>query len=120
MSSILSDTKGILGLQEDYIAFDLDVTTHINSAFTVLSQLGVGPADGFFISDSAAQWEEFDVPENQRNLAKTYIYLKVKFLFDPPPTSFAVEAMENQIKEFEWRLNMFREEALPDPEEVTP
>lgn len=120
MASILTSTKGILGLDEAYTAFDLDVTTHINAAFSTLAQLGVGPELGFFIIDNTAQWEDFGVPADQLNMVKSYVYLKTKFLFDPPSTSFQIEAMERQIKEFEWRLNLFREVILPDPEEVTP
>lgn len=118
--SILNDTKKVLGLDQAYTAFDLDVTTHINAAFSVLNQLGVGPDEGFFIASDEEDWAAFGVPSNQLNMVKTYIYLKVRFLFDPPPTSYAVDAMDRQIKEFEWRINLFREDALPDPEEVVP
>jgi hypothetical protein len=113
MDSILNGTKKILGLNSDYLAFDFDIITHINAAFSTLNQLGVGPEDGFFIEDSTANWEDFLVPANQLNLVKTYVYLKVRFLFDPPTTSFLLEAMNNQIKEYEWRLNLFREVLVP-------
>jgi hypothetical protein len=113
MDSILNGTKKILGLDSDYLAFDFDIITHINAAFSTLNQLGVGPEDGFFIEDSTANWEDFVVPANQLNLVKTYVYLKVRFLFDPPTTSFLLEAMSNQIKEYEWRLNLFREVLVP-------
>lgn len=120
MESILNSTKKILGLDEAYDVFDLDVMTHINAAFSTINQLGVGPEEGFFITDDTAEWDSFEVPDNQLHFIKTYIYLKVRYLFDPPGTSFLVEAMDKQIKELEWRLNILREEALPDPEEVTP
>lgn len=120
MASILTSTKEILGLDSTNTAFDLDVTTHINACFSTLNQLGVGPEEGFFIADATEEWESFDVPANQLNLVRSYVYLKTRFLFDPPSTSFHIEAMERQIKEFEFRLNMFREVALPDPEEVAP
>jgi hypothetical protein len=113
MDSILNGTKKILGLNSDYLAFDFDIITHINAAFSTLNQLGVGPEDGFFIEDSTANWEDFIVPANQLNLVKTYVYLKVRFLFDPPTTSFLLDAMNNQIKEYEWRLNLFREVLVP-------
>jgi hypothetical protein len=113
MDSILNGTKKILGLNSDYLAFDFDIITHINAAFSTLNQLGVGPEDGFFIEDSTANWEDFVVPANQLNLVKTYVYLKVRFLFDPPTTSFLLDAMNNQIKEYEWRLNLFREVLVP-------
>lgn len=113
MDSILDSTKRVLGLAEDYTAFDVDVVMHINAAFSSLSQLGVGPVDGFFIVDSTAVWDDIGIPAKQLHLLKSYIYLKVRFAFDPPTTSFAIDAMDKQIKEYEWRLNIFREELLP-------
>ena len=116
MDSILNSTKKILGLAQDYTPFDLDVITHINAAFSTLDQLGVGPAGGLFIEDSTATWDEFDVPANQLNMVKSYFYLYVRMLFDPPQTSFHIAAMERQLKEFEWRLNVLREDLLVDAE----
>ena len=116
--SILKSTKKILGLAEDYTPFDLDIITHINAAFSVLDQLGVGPEGGFFIEDDSAVWTDFTSPSNQLNLVKTYVYLKVRLLFDPPSTGFLVTASNEQLKEYEWRLNTFRECALPPVIEV--
>lgn len=118
-TSILTSTKKILGLAEDYTAFDLDVITHINSAFSTLTQLGVGPVEGFIIEDETAVWSDF-IPDNdlQYNSVKTYVYLRVRMLFDPPSTSFVIAALNEQIKELEWRLNIHREETGwtdPDP-----
>lgn len=113
-TSILISTKKVLGLAEDYTVFDLDIITHINATFSLLNQLGVGPVEGFFIEDDSSTWDEFVVPPNQLNLVKTYVILKVRMLFDPPATGFLVTAMENQIKEYEWRLNVFREVELYD------
>lgn len=112
--SILTSTKKILGLAEDYTAFDLDVITHINAAFSILAQLGVGPWAGVFIDSADYFWSDLEIPDNQRMLVKTYVYLKVRMLFDPPTTSFLIDAMDKQIKEYEWRLNVFREWEL-DP-----
>lgn len=112
--SILKSTKKILGLDENYVPFDLDVTTHINAAFSILNQLGVGPVEGFFIEDDTALWSDFVVPPNQLHLVKTYVYLKVRSLFDPPSTSYLISAVDEQIKQYEWRLNIFREWEL-DP-----
>jgi hypothetical protein len=112
--SILISTKKILGLDKDYTPFDLDVTTHINAAFSILNQLGVGPVEGFMIEDETALWSDFIVPLNQLSLIKTYIYLKVRSLFDPPSTSYLITATNDHIKEYEWRLNSFREWEL-DP-----
>lgn len=102
--SILDSTKKILGLEADYTAFDLDIITHINAAFAVLNQLGVGPANAYSISSSNAKWGDFAAPRDQLNLVKTYVYLKVRMLFDPPTTSFLIDAYNNQVREFEWRL----------------
>jgi hypothetical protein len=121
--SILKSTKKILGLAEDYTPFDLDVITHINATFSILDQLGVGPVGGFSIEDDTAEWSDYVVPANQLHVVKTYIYLKVRSLFDPPATSYLISATENQLKEYEWRLNVFREWEIDpnDPmlEEVT-
>ena len=116
--SILNSTKKILGLDADYTPFDHDIMTHINAAFSILDQLGVGPVGGFFIDDAADEWDDYHVPPNQLHLVKTYVFLKVRVLFDPPGTSFLLGAAEDQIKEYEWRLNVFREDALPPEEEV--
>lgn len=116
--SILKSTKKILGLDASYTAFDLDVTTLINGAFSLLNQLGVGPQSGFSIKDERTTWGQFGVPQNQLHLVKTYVYLKVRVAFDPPSTSFLLESANNQIKEYEWRLNAFREDELMPDEEV--
>jgi hypothetical protein len=113
-NSILISTKKVLGIAADYTVFDLDIITHINAAFSVLNQLGLGPIEGFFIEDELATWSSFNVPGNQLSLVKTYVILKVRMLFDPPATGFLVTAMENQLKEYEWRLNVFREVELDD------
>lgn len=107
--SILDSTKKILGLEADYTPFDLDVITHINAAFSILNQLGVGPEEGFSIENNQAIWGDFTVPHNQMHLVKTYVYLKVRIVFDPPATSFLLETYNNHIKEYEWRLNSFHE-----------
>lgn len=117
-NSILTSTKKILGISEDYTAFDLDIITHINAAFSSLNQLGIGPTDGFAIDDNSLQWDEFEVPLNQLSMIRTYVFLKVRMLFDPPSTSFHIEAMNKQIEEYEWRLSTFREDVLLS-EEVT-
>jgi hypothetical protein len=118
-TSILTGTKKILGLAEDYTAFDHDVITHINTAFSTLTQLGVGPEAGFMIEDETAVWTDFIADNDlQYNSVKTYVYLRVRMLFDPPSTSFVITALNEQIKELEWRLNVHREETGwtdPDP-----
>lgn len=117
-TSILISTKKILGLAADYTVWDLDIITHINSAFSTLTQLGVGPPAGFMIEDETTEWLDFLGDDLQLNSVKTYIYLRVKLLFDPPSTSYAITAMNDQVEQLEWRLNVHREETEwvdPDP-----
>lgn len=120
--SILTSTKKVLGIAADYTAFDLDIITHINAAFSTLTQLGVGPAEGFMIEDADAEWYDYIENDIQLNTVKSYIFLKVRYLFDPPTTSYLITAMEKQIQEFEWRLNVNRETTEwidPDPVIIT-
>ena len=116
--SILNSTKKILGIAEDYTVFDLDIITHINTAFSTLAQLGVGPTAGFMINDAEEVWTDFTAEDFQYNSVKSYVFLKVRQLFDPPQTSYLISATEKQIQELEWRLNVHREETEwidPDP-----
>jgi hypothetical protein len=114
-TSILTSTKKVLGIAESYTVFDLDIITHINAVFSILYQLGVGPVNGFMIEDASMEWEDFAVPTSQVNLIKTYLFLKVSLLFDPPTTSFLLDAKKEQIAEYEWRLNVARENDIPYP-----
>lgn len=107
-TSILKDIKKVLGLADDYLAFDQDVLMHINAIFADLHQLGIGPTTGFFIEDASTQWSSF-ISDPTLNTVKTYIYLRVRMLFDPPSSSFVLESMKTQIKEMEFRLNVVRE-----------
>lgn len=104
--SILLSIKKMLGLDYAYNAFDVDIIININSVFMILFQLGVGPGKPFSISGETETWEEFFKDDQVINLVKSYMYLKVRLLFDPPSTGVLHEAMERQIKEFEWRLNV--------------
>lgn len=118
-TSILNSTKKVLGLAEDYLVFDEAVLMHINTAFSTLTQLGVGPTEGFTVEDADDEWEDFiDPDDHQYNSVKSYVYLKVRMLFDPPTTSYLIAAQERQIEQLEWRLNVHREETGwvdPDP-----
>lgn len=107
--SILESTKKILGIDAGYVVFDTDIIMHINSVFSTLEQLGIGPVDGFMIEDNIPTWEAFIGLDNRLNAVKTYVYLRVRMLFDPPQTSFHLTAINEQIKELEWRLNVKRE-----------
>lgn len=107
--SILNSVKKILGIAADYDAFDTDIIIHINTVFSTLNQLGLGPTDGFMIEDDSAVWEDFLLGDMRLNHVKTYTYLRVRVLFDPPTTGFTLTALQEQIKELEWRLSVFRE-----------
>lgn len=109
MESILTSIKKLMGITEEYDHFDTDLIIHINSVFSVLTQLGVGPEKGFSISDDAAVWSDFISDEYRLELVKSYVYLKVKLLFDPPLTASVLESINRQIGEFEWRLNVAAE-----------
>ena len=107
--SILTSTKKILGLVEADTSFDPDIMLHINSVLAVLNQVGIGPEEGFTIEDSTPTWEAFFGTDKRLSLVKSYVYLKVRLLFDPPTTSFALESFKEQATELEWRLNVHRE-----------
>lgn len=107
--SILDSTKKSVGLSEDYDAFDPDLIMHINSVFFTLNQLGVGPAEGFAIDSASQEWDAFLGTDPRLNAVKSYVYIKVRLLFDPPATSFGISALEKQATEYEWRLNVYVE-----------
>lgn len=104
--SILTSIKKLLGITEDYVNFDTDIIIHINSTFTTLRQLGVGPTEGFRINDKNSKWSDFVDYDDYLDAVKTYIYLKVKLVFDPPLNAAVMEAIKETIKETEWRLNV--------------
>lgn len=108
MESILTTVKKMLGIDEEYTHFDADIIMHINSVLMILTQLGVGPEAGFVIEDDTSTWADFipEVNASQLHIIKSYIYMKVKLMFDPPLSSAVIESMNRQITEFEWRLNV--------------
>lgn len=110
--SILTSTKKALSIARDYEAFDEDIIMHINSVFSVLTQLGIGPTEGFSIEDDSSGWDEFIEEDDLllMNMVRSYMYVKVRMLFDPPATSFTIEAFNKQIEEFEYRINLVREQ----------
>lgn len=103
--SILESIKKLLGLNADVTVFDQEITIHINSVFSELAQMGIGPSAGFAIIGSEDMWSDFLAEDNPLlNNVKTYIYLKVRLLFDPPTASPLIEAINQQIKEIGWRM----------------
>lgn len=119
MESILTSIKKLLGIEEEYEVFDPDIIMHINTVFRFLKRMGVGPSKGFVIQDAEAVWTDFidDDIEDSMEDVKTYIYLKVKMIFDPPNNSALMEAMKENIKELEWTLH-FEADAMADNEEA--
>ena len=116
MESILTSIKKLLGIMSDYTNFDDDIIIHINTAFAILNQLGVGPEGGFMIVDANSRWEDYTTEKNL-NMVKTYIYLKVRLLFDPPTSSALIESINRTLSEIEWRIFL---EGDPKPEEELP
>lgn len=106
MDSILTSVKKLLGVGEEYTHFDDDIIMHINSVIFILTQIGIGPDEGFAITSKDQTWDDFLQGRINIESVKSYVYLKVRLLFDPPSNSFLVEAIERQISEYEWRLNI--------------
>lgn len=108
--SILNCIKQMLGLESDYTPFDLDIIVHINTTLSKLTQVGVGPKEGFEIditNPTAATWTDFIGPDSPiQNMVKTYVYLNVRLLFDPPPNSFVLDAFKTEADEYLWRINV--------------
>lgn len=104
--SILDSIKKILGMPPDYDAFDTDLVIHINSVFGILAQLGVGPEDGFSISDNTTLWNAYLNNSKNLEMVKSYVALKVRLIFDPPTIGAVMDALKEQIRELEWRLNV--------------
>lgn len=105
MDSILTSIKKMLGITEEYEHFDADLIIHINSVLSILTQIGVGPSEGFSIVDKSTTWYEF-VTGDQYNDVRSYVYMKVKLMFDPPTSSSVMDSMNRMISELEWRLSV--------------
>lgn len=103
MESILSSVKKMLGIAPEYGAFDPEIIMHINSVFMVLNQLGVGPKTPFRIENAIPVWEDF-LPLGDIDAVRSYMYLRVKTLFDPPQNGSVQQAYDAQVKELEWRM----------------
>lgn len=108
-NSILTSVKKMLDLSEDDSSFDTVVMIHINSVFATLSQVGVGPPGGFMIEDASVTWDAFLNGDKRYNMVKSYVYLAVRILFDPPSTSFVIAAQKEIMAEQIWRISSERE-----------
>ena len=118
MESILTSIKKMLGIPEEYDHFDPDLIMHINSVLSILTQIGVGPSEGFRIEDDLATWEDFLGDDTNYEAVKSYVHLRVKLLFDTSTLSSAViESMNRMISELEWRLNAIAESKQSSLEE---
>ena len=107
--SILTSTKKMVGVPKEHKEFDLDIVMHINSVFSTLHQIGLGHADGFIVDDEKARWSVFLGGRRDVEFVKSYMYTKVRLLFDPPTTSFAIESLNKTALEYEWRINVAAE-----------
>lgn len=103
ITSILDSIKKMLGLGTDYTIFDADIIFHINTVLNNLIQIGVGPKEGFTITDKSTEWSSF-INEPNIEQVKSYVYLKVRLLFDPPSNSSLIESIKNMANELEYRL----------------
>lgn len=106
MDSILTSVKKMLGITEECKDFDPDIIMHINSTLMILTQLGVGPEEGFYIEDDSSFWDDFVKDISKLEAIKTYVYMRVRLMFDPPASSSAMESTKNIMNELEWRLNI--------------
>ena len=106
MDSILTSIKKLLGITASYEHFDPDIIMHINSVFMILTQLGVGPPEGFAIEDDSSLWTDFLPDTTNLEAVRSYVYMKVKLMFDPPASGIVTEAYNRMIAELEWRLNI--------------
>lgn len=102
--SILTSIKKLLGIAEDYTQFDVDLIIHINTALSILGQIGVGDEKRYSVVDKSTTWDTLIGYESKLDMVKTYVYLKVKLLFDPPQSSAVMEAINRTISELEWRI----------------
>ena len=109
-TSILADTKKALGLAPEYTPFDPEIIMHINSVLADLNQLGVGPDIGLAIVDETNLWTELLASDARMNHVKSYIFMRVKMLFDPPTLGYVLTSMEKMIEKAEWRINAARED----------
>ena len=104
--SILLSVKKWCGLPEDYLPFEDDVITCINTELNILNQVGVGVV-GFQVSDSTSKWIDFlGTDEPKFGIAKQYVKIKTRLIFDPPANSFVQTALEKQAEELIWRSNV--------------
>lgn len=106
MDSILTSTKKLLGITEEYEHFDPDIIMHINTVLAILTQLGLGDEKGFFIEDKTATWSDFMGDDPRIGFVKSFVALKVRLLFDPPQSSVVKDAIDKTLSELEFRISV--------------
>ena len=116
--SILISVKKLLGLDQDYHAFDVDLIMHINSVFFIMAQMGIGPT--FSIYDESDSWSSYLEGRMDLEAVKSYVGAKVRQMFDPPTTGALKEALDNTVKELEWRLFSATDLTVTKPEDIVP
>lgn len=109
MDSILTTIKTALGIPAEDTSFDAELIIHINSVINALAQIGIGPKTGFIVTGSTETWNDYIQNDLTKQMIKTYMYLKVRLIFDPPSSSFVLESYNKQIAEYEWRLQTQKE-----------
>lgn len=115
-ASILESTKLALSVPTDYDEYDQVIIMHINTALSILNQVGCGPVQGFQIFDATATWDDLLVGDLLMNMAKTYVYLQVRVFFDPPASSFATTMMNDQLKEMQVRISILHDARMAELE----
>lgn len=104
--SILNTIKKMLGYQPEMTAFDTDIIAQINAGLSALTQMGVGPENGFFILGPEETFDDFVTDEYKNKMIPTYLFFKVKLGFDPPTSSALLQTYKDELKEYEFRLQV--------------
>lgn len=114
MNSILTSVKKMLGIDEGLTHFDPEIILFINAVLMQLTQIGVGPGSGFMVTGKDETWDTYLAGRTDLESVKTYVFLKVKLMFDPTIHAYVTDAMERQIRELEWRLNVQVDKYVPE------
>lgn len=120
MESILTSIKKMLGIEDEYKHFDTDLIIHINSVLSILTQIGIGSTEFFSIKDASDTWFDFMGDDSRLDFVKSYVYLKVKLLFDPPQSSAVIESMNRMLSELEWRILVAADPVVDESEVKNP
>lgn len=118
-ASILDSTKKLLGFESEYTAYDVDITIFVNSAFSTLKDMGIGPETGFLIVDNSALWSDYISRQDLLGMVQHYVYLSTRLVFDPPTTSFGISAIEKMLEQFSWRILVAAEKTIQLPDSNT-